>query len=217
MSMPIRTTTNVQEVDRGLDTLRAAVLGQAAARAVNRLTEQAQVAGLREVDRIYGIGPRSFEKYVKTELAKGGELKASITVKGEGLPLYLFDARKVKAGISVKVKGRRFVVPHAFVARMASGRVGVFARGSYGGKGLTKRSDQTFGRFVFGKGSRKIKGKRPGKGQARSGLPINELYTFAPPDAFANPKVTGAMNDRLFEQMEKVWQQEISFAMRARR
>jgi hypothetical protein len=43
-------------------------------------------------------------------------------------------------------------------------------------------------------------------------LPINELYTVAPPDAFSNPEAVDAMNDRVAEQEPKVIAQEIRFA-----
>lgn len=207
--MRLRATTNASEVLRDLDRYADAITRRAVPRAANRLAEQAQTAGLREVSAIYGIGPRSFEKYVTTRLAAEGEFQASITAKGRGLPLYPFAARQVAKGVSVRIKGRRFVVPHAFIATMRSGRVGVFARGAYGGQGITKPTGERFGRFVFGSSYR---GRR-----ARSQLPINELYTFGPPEAFANPRVVQAMSDRVQDQIDKVMRREIAFALRSGR
>lgn len=215
--MQLRALTNHAEVARSIDAFGEAIVRRASSRAVNRLADQAKVAGLREVSRIYGIGPRSFERYVTTKMAADGEFRASIRAKGSGLPLYLFDARQTARGVSVRVKGHRFVIPHAFIARMTSGRVGVFARGGYGGKGVIKPSGETFGRFVFGRGSRKMKGiRRDGRGAKRSGLPINELYTFAPADALANAEISSAMSDRVLDQLDKVMRQEINFALRGR-
>lgn len=215
--MRLTTRSNADEVGRDLDRLGDAVQ-RASTRTANRLAEQAQVAGLREVDRVYGIGPRAFEKYVTTRLARDGEFEASLVCKGPGLPVYAFAPRPTRKGVSVRIKGRRFLIPHAFVARMRSGRVGVFARGAYGGKGAQGRlSGETFGRFAFIRGSKRVQGKRTdGKGQKRSGLPINELYTFAPPEAFASESVTKAMDDRVQDQLDKVAKQELSFALRAR-
>lgn len=214
--MRISATTDLRGFDHAIDRVADAVVQRASARAVNRLTQQAQTAGLREVSRIYGIGPRSFERYVETRLARDGEFRASIRAKGAGLPVYLFEPRRTARGVTVRIKGRRFLIPHSFIARMQSGRVGVFARGAYGGKGVIKTTGETFGRFVYGRGSRRIQGRRPGKGARRSGLPVNELYTFAAPDALANPDVVGAMSDRVFEQLDKVMRQELNAAMRGR-
>lgn len=204
----LSTSTNADEVVRSLDAFGHAILGRAASRAVNKLADQAKTAGLREVSAIYGIGPRSFERYVTVKLAAAGEFQASIRAKGQGLPLYLFDARQTAKGVSVRIKGRRFVVPHAFIATMRSGRVGVFARGAYGGQGITKPTGERFGRFVFGSSYR---------GRNRARLPINELYTFSPPDAFANPRVVQAMSDRVQDQLDKVMRREIAFALRSGR
>lgn len=217
-SVRVSVATNVDEVVRSLVGFSLAAT-RARSRIVNRLTEQAQVAGLREISRTYGVGPRSFERYVTTRLAREDEAEASISAKGIGLPVYLFEPRPTSKGVSVRIKGRRFVIPHSFVARMTSGRIGVFARGVYGGRGAGGRlTGETFGRFAYIRGSRKVSGtRRDGKGAKRSGLPINELYTFAPADALANQAVVAAMSDRVAEQLDKVARQELNFAFRSGR
>lgn len=203
--MKLRVRTNADEVVRAIDDY-AAGLRRAATRAVNELTDQAKTAGLREISRVYGIGPRAFEKYVDVRIARGEETVASIVVRGKGLPLHIFGATPTKRGVSVKVKGRRFLIPHAFIQRMQSGHVGVFARGAYGGKGVLRKSGSTFGRFVFGYSRRRK--------TDRSRYSINELYTFAPPDAFANGEVTKAMADRVDEQLGRVMKRAIAFEVR---
>lgn len=170
--------------------------GVGMARALNRLRDQAQVAGLRKVSEVYGIGPRTTEKYVSIDLASPDTLEASINAKGAGFPLYALQPRQTRAGVSVRIKGRRVTVPHAFIATMKSGHIGVFARGAYGGRGRDIRASGTFGRFTFGK-------RR---------LPINELYSFGPAEAMSNPDVVAAMEDRVDEQAAKVIESEIRFA-----
>lgn len=207
----IRAKTNVDEVLGKLDAWTKGVIDVAAPRALNRLADQAQVAGLRKINEIYRIGPRTMEKYASTKLASVHALEASITVKGQGFPLYLFSPREIAGrgggkgkghakggGVSILLKGRRVLIPHAFIATMKSGHVGVFARGAYGGKGKQDFTGESSGRFLFG----------------LRRYSINELFTFSAPGAFSNPEVTQAMNDRVREQFGPVLAQEISFASR---
>lgn len=193
----LKVRTNLDEVLGDLDRYVQTISAKAVPRALNKLADQARTAGLRAVNDEYQIGPRAFEKYVVAKLASTLDLEASLTVKGLGLPLHLFDPRQTKAGVSVRIKRRRVIIPHAFLARMKSGRVGVFARGAYGGKsGKLKPSGKRFGRFLFGRGR----------------LPINELFTFGPAEAFGSEKVSEAMAKRIEEQQSKVLAQEIRAA-----
>jgi hypothetical protein len=213
--MRITTKTNVDEVLRDLDAFVADVTQVAMPRALNKLAEQAQTVGLRAVAQEYGLPVGQFRKYLRMKRAReGADFEASITAKGSGLPLYLFAPRQVRGGVSVKVKGRRFIVPHAFIARMRSGRVGVFARGAYGGKAVPGAgpTGQRFGRFVFHRGVHKVRADR-----VRTALPINELYTFGPAEAWSAESVTQAMADRVEQQAAKVIAQEVRFAARGRR
>jgi hypothetical protein len=189
---------NPDQAFTALDQFAARVQAIAVPRALNKLADQAQTAGLRAVNSIYKIGPRTMEKYVATTYAFPNKLEATLTAKGAGFPLYVFDPRQTRTGVSVSLKGRRVIIPHAFIATMPNGHVGVFARGAYGGKSNKRQLKATgagFGRFTFGRGR----------------LPINELYTLSPPDAFGNSDVTKAMDDRVEEQAAKVLQQEIRF------
>lgn len=198
--MRLKTRTNEAEVFADLDRFVARAREIAVPRAINKLADQAQVAGLRAVNEIYKIGPRTMERYVRGTIASSTRLEATLTAKGAGFPLYVFDPRQTRNGVSVMVKGRRIVILRAFIARMKNGHVGVFARGAYGGKSgkrLRPAGHGTSG-FQFAKGR----------------TPINELYTLSPPDAFGNPDVIRAMNDRVQEQAEKVIAQEIRFVTR---
>ncbi len=201
MPMGLSVKHNLDEVLDKLDAWASSVVEVAAPRALNKLLDQAQVAGLRKVNDIYRIGPRTFEKYARVSFAVPGQLEASITVRGAGFPLYLFNPRQVRGkggGVRVTLKGRSVFIPHAFIAKMRSGHVGVFARGAYGGKGKNVSTGESFGKFQFG----------------RKRYSINELFTFSAPGAFSNPDVTEAMNERVFEQYGSVINQEIRFASR---
>lgn len=211
MGLALRSRNNVDEVLGKLDAWVADVANVAGPRALKALAEQAQVAGLRKINEIYRIGPRTFEKYVDTAIA-ANDLRAVITAKGSGFPLYLFSPRPAKprakgsrgrayaqgGGVTITLKGRRVLIPHSFIAQMKSGHIGVFARGAYGGKGKQDFTGERSGRFQFG----------------RRRYSINELFTFGAPQAFSNPEVTEAMNERVRAQFGPVMAHEIRFASR---
>lgn len=197
--MQLAVSTNIDQVFAQMDRFVEQAQAVAVPRALNRLQEQAQTAGLRTIARVYGVGPRTMERYLTVQLASVRDLAATMTVRGAGFPLYAFSPRQTKGGVSVKVKGRRVIVPHAFITRMRNGHVGVFARGAYGAKSRKLvPNGKTFGRFRFG----------------RTRLPINELFTTTPPSAFSNDEVTDAMYVRVRDQASKVLAQEVRFATR---
>jgi len=190
-------STNVDQVLADLDGFVDDVVRIAAPRALDKLRDQAKTAGFRKISEIYDIGPRTMDRYASLTFANGRTLEASINVKGAGFPLYAFAPRQTRLGVSIRIKGKRVVIPHTFIAKMPSGHVGVFARGTYAG------------RFQFKRGRRITKPRK-----ARTELPINELFSFAPPDALSNPDVVDAMQARVDEQAGKVLKQEIRFASR---
>jgi len=194
-------TSNKADVLARLDAFAVDVVRVASTRTVNKLADQAQTVGVRTMSRIYGLPVRTLGKYVNVRLAPSGQFVATIEAKGAGFPLYLFNPKQVRGkggGVRVTLKGRTFLIPHAFIKQTRSGHVGIFARGSYGGKGRNVSTGERFGRFQFG----------------RRRFSINELYTFGAPGAFSNPEVTDAMNERVAEQGDKVFAQEIRFASR---
>jgi len=179
-----------------LDALRASIDDVAKPRTLNTLADQAETAGFRKIGQVYDIPARTMQRYASRRDARAGDLEASITVKGRGFPLSEFRPKQTARGVSVVIKGRRIVIPHTFMVRRFGQHV--FARGAYGGKGLSRATGESFGRFAYG----------------RTRLPINELYTFAPPDAWSNPEVVDAINARVDEQAGKVLQREIAAVSR---
>lgn len=194
--MRLTARSNLAEVESQLDAFVDSVETVAASRALNALRDQAQTAGFRKVNDLYQVGPRTMERYAETKPATSGDTDTTITVKGKGFSLDAFQPRRTSTGVSVLVKGRRFEIPHAFMVDRFGQHV--FARGSYGGKAGGKPTGQSFGSFQFGK--------------AR--LPIHELYTFGPVQAFSNDEVTQAMDDRVAEQGPSVMAREIKAAVR---
>ena len=193
-AMRLTAKTDVTQPERDLDSFIDRVRRVAVPRALNELAPAAQTAGFRKINAIYQIGPSVMAGYATIKLADAGDFEASINVRGKGFPLSVFAPLQTKAGVTVRVKGKRVLIPGAFLATMANGHRGVFARGAYGGKGVRVPSGKSFGRFRFGYSKRITKPRT-----ARTELSINELYTFAPPDAFDNEQVVEAMNDRVAE------------------
>lgn len=189
--------SNVDQVLADAARFVAAAKAVAAPRALNALLPMARTAGLRKIADLYQIGPRTSEAWVSVKLATSGDLKATITVKGRGFPLSVFKPIQTPAGVSVLIKGKRFTIPHTFLVKRFG--LHVFARGAYSGKsGGLRSTGETFGRFVYGKGR----------------LPIQELYSFGPAEAFANADVTQAMLDRVEEQAPKVIAREVAAVRR---
>jgi hypothetical protein len=193
--MKLKAKVNLDECFAQLDRFVDAVQSVATVRAINKLTDQAETAGFRKISELYQLGPRTMEQYAAVRLASAGNVEASIVVKGRGFPLSQFAPIRTRAGISVRIKGKRFTIPHSFFIRGAGEHV--FARGGYSGKGGIPTGEK-FGRFAFGK-------RR---------LPIQELFTFGPVEAFTNEEVTSAMQDRVEEQAASVLGHEIKFAAR---
>ena len=194
--MRLTSRDNLSQVMTDIDDFARSIQAVAVPRALNALREQAQTAGLREIARVYEIGPRTMERYVEVKTATGADPQAEIVAKGRGFPLNVFKPVKTATGVSVQVKSRRFTVPHAFVVAKFGGNV--FARGSYGGKYGGQASGEAFGRFLFG----------------RSRLPISKLYSFSPPDTLANRSVQDAMDAKVEEQAGKTLAREIAAARR---
>lgn len=209
--MKLAMRSNVDEVLRDLDAVILDFKTIAASRTLNTLEGQAQVAGFRKINELYGVGPRTTEQYAVVELASPSNLEATITVKGAGYPLSAFAPRQTKRGVSAKIKGVRHLFPGTFMARMPNGHVGVFARGAYAGKGATAiRETGRIGRFVLGRGKRVRRANKWGSSE----LPINELYTSSPGDTFANDEVFEAMAARVEEQAPIVMARELKAVRR---
>jgi hypothetical protein len=184
-------TTNADQVNRELDSFVGAVLERVVPRSINELMRQAKTAGTREAARLYGMRVGDIAVSWHEDAAVRGELEASINAKGAGFPLSLFDPVPGPKGVSVRIKGRRVTIPHAFMVKRFNKRV--FARGAYGSLRGGKATGETFGRFVFSK----------------TRHPINQLYTFGPPETLANETVSSIMQARIEERMASVIEREM--------
>lgn len=196
--MRLSVRTNEKEVFHDLDAFVDAARSRAIPRGINRLAALAELAGLRKVGDTYELAPRTVEKYLRLTVATRDNPVASITAAGQRFPLSVMQPRQTRKGVSVRIKGKRFVIPHSFLSK-ALGGTHVFARGGYRGKdGGVRPRGEDFGRFVMGLGR----------------LPISEIYTFGPAETFANEEVVQAMQDRIEEQVQSVFAREIAAVRR---
>jgi hypothetical protein len=155
------------------------------ARAINHTIAKGKTASSKEIRQVYNITAKDVGQSLSIRRANKAQLYGSIIAQGKPLPIYKFKPSQGKYGVSVLIKkGNRQLVKGTFLATMASGHVGVFARGTYKG----------------GKGNFNFRNKRikPAGGYAlkngrmqpvNNDLNVNEITTVSVPRAFANKVV----------------------------
>lgn len=110
---------------------------KALVRTLNRVAAKARVQSSRKVRETYNIKAKDLNDSTKVTQARRNNLMAEIVITGKPIGLIKFDARPStptypppKQGLTYKIKktSGRSKLPHAFIARMASGHIGVFER-----------------------------------------------------------------------------------------
>jgi hypothetical protein len=192
---------NLDEVLAAIDAAGDAILNIAAPRALNKLADQAAVAGKRRAAALYGIRQRDLEPYINVESAAPGRLSAAVVSAGRGLPVALLGARQTRKGITFNLRGRQVTIPHGFLGRGALAG-NAWARGAYTSRRASLRpSGQSFGKLRFGRGR----------------FPVELLRSVSAADAMASAEVIDEMQRRFEEQAGAVLAAEIRFALRGRR
>lgn len=177
-------------------TFSGAIIRQATARALSRSATSGRVAAIREVQKTYKIRTKFFTKSgrrgsgnTSVTPATRTRLISTISTWGKPIPIREFRARQTKRGVSLNIKGKRTLIPHAFFATMpakgdSTGYRGVFARGLYGKDG-----------FVHGK-------KR---------MPITKLVTLSQGVMMSEDTVVDRSLDRIGEIFPSRFKHEIDF------
>lgn len=119
---------NLHDALLSYDNLPSQYVGQAAARTLNRTAITVRAEAARLIGRTYNMKITAAKGQMEIRRATQYDLRAIISVSGRPIPLIEFDARQIRRGVSVKVKGERKMVTHAFLATMRSGHQGVFVR-----------------------------------------------------------------------------------------
>jgi hypothetical protein len=153
---------SVREQLKAFKELTRKQMQQASARALNKAATSTRAEAARRVkESPLNLKARDIKDQITMERAKAKDglqrMSAVIRVVRKSVPLYLFGAkeRKVKSargprvGATVKVKTQRKLVSGGFIARMKSGKVGVWKRtGQTTNKGK-ERIKQLFSTSVY--------------------------------------------------------------------
>ena len=178
---------DVDRAIRSLTDLQRTVIPTATLRALNKAGAQAKTQATREIRDRYHISSRVVGRQIVLSRANKFSLTAIVKPSGRKLPVMAFQARKTPAGVRIQIKrGSPKVIAHAFITRLKSGHVGVFARGRYSGRS-----------FVYQKPR----------------YPITELFTVGVPQAFGNRVVIEALQRKVREKFPGILQHEIRFAI----
>lgn len=103
-------------------------------RAINRAAQAGRTQAAREARSRYTVRHGDVLKTLKINRASRGDLQASISSRGELIPLIAFNPRMTKKGVSVAVKkGERKQLKSLFIStlknpRYSSGATNVFGR-----------------------------------------------------------------------------------------
>jgi hypothetical protein len=109
--------------------LRTTTLVNAAAvRALNRTATTVRAEASRQIRGRYSLKAGTVRKQLRIERATRNRLTSAVIASGAPIPLVEFGARQTKKGVTVKVTKTRKLVKGVFIARMKSGKVGVFER-----------------------------------------------------------------------------------------
>lgn len=107
------------------------VAGKVLSRSLNKTLNGVKTDASAEIRKELNVKKETVDSTFRLQKATASRLSASIESTGRPLPLSKFlGTKQTKKGVSVKVKKDRSrkVIPHAFMATMKSGHVGVFWR-----------------------------------------------------------------------------------------
>lgn len=134
MNIQLDFEKDLKRVERELGRAHRKIVAPAASSALNRTAREARTNSARElmgsVGKALGLSVSGFKKTIKLKRARVRNLIAALVVSGSALPLARFGARKTAKGVSAAPWGKRRVHKGAFIAKMPSGRRGVFKRTS---------------------------------------------------------------------------------------
>lgn len=179
----------VKDIRREFRDLTNQEFNTGVARAINHTLGKAKTASSKEIRATYNMSAKDVNQTFSLKRAWAKNLEGAVVSQGKPVPLMKFKPSQSTEGVSVLIrKGSKQMVKGAFIATMASGHVGVFARGTYKGGG---------GDFNFRhKRIRKVQGytKVGGRWQPiQNDLSVNELTTVSVPKALSNRVVVDAL------------------------
>lgn len=189
-------SSNLKDVSARVEGLTKSIEDKATVSALNRTATTVRAAAVREIRQEYpGLKAGAIREKLKILRANRGRLMSTVTLRGSRIALIEFSPRQTKKGVSVRIKGQRKLIPHAFITTMKSGLKSVFVR--------AQNSKPYNPVFRHGKGSR-LRSSGPD-------LPIAELMSLSLPRAFVNRKVQGVLKRLARETFIKNYRAELAF------
>lgn len=178
----------LKDIQRILNNMSNGIEKQAGVRALNRTMGMAKTAGKREMVRQYSFRSAKVESTLIVVKASPQRVEAAVRSRGFRTRLIDMTARQVKRGVTVRISNRRKLIRGAFIAKMKSGHVGVFAREPG---------------MQMGKRGKPIKNRK-----------IKELYTIAIPEAFGSQEVIDSMRQTFRDKFMARFKHEMEYLAR---
>ena len=211
-SIQISLHDDIRKMTDSLGRFRADMRTKVVRRALTKAGRRANTEAVRAVRSEYKVPAKAVRKALTTRVSTDDAMEVALSLKGSPTPLADLNPRayggpsgwptrggkgKVRrpGGVTVKIKGKKYKIPHAFIATMSSGHVGVFARGGRGK--VAAPTGETYGSFSF----------------SSQRLPITELYTFSLSQAFRNDKVLRQVVQRVTRDFSGLLAHEIEWQL----
>lgn len=131
---------DTKQTQRAFDRLKEKA-PKAIARALNRSIASAKTVMSREISQDLGLPVAKVKDGIRVENATPDRPIARLYASRKPVRLYAFGARQTRSGVTAHTRGRQY--PHAFIATMQSGHVGVFRR--YAGVPVRSRNPKRQG------------------------------------------------------------------------
>ena len=153
-------------------------------RAINRASQAGRTQAAREARSLYTVKHGDVLKTLKINKASSNAMRASISSRGELIPLTSFNARATQSGVSVAVKkGERKQLKSVFIRTLKNPRYG-------------KGAHNVFGRLT------------------KSRIPLRGHYGPSIPQMIGNEDATDSVKTRISEVLDDRIRHEIEFLLR---
>ena len=189
-SIQISLHDDIRKMTDSLGRFRADMRTKVVRRALTKAGRRANTEAVRAVRSEYKVPAKAVRKALTTRVSTDDAMEVALSLKGSPTPLADLNPRAYG-----KIKGKKYKIPHVFIATMSSGHVGVFARG--GRSKVAAPTGETYGSFSF----------------SSQRLPITELFTFSLAQAFRNDKVLRQVVQRVTRDFSGLLAHEIEWRL----
>jgi len=96
--------------------------------ALNRVATSTRTAAVRAISADLGAKQGMIRDALVVNRANRSNMEAELVAKGQRIPISELGARETQRGVTYRARGRRALIPGAFIARLFSGTAGVAKR-----------------------------------------------------------------------------------------